>query len=96
MARSDIAKPAQFETDVANSAISLSRLALRRFLRHRMALVGLVLLVVIILYVVAGTFFFSEANANRLDLKVKLSPPSQDHPLGTCLLYTSPSPRDRS
>jgi peptide/nickel transport system permease protein len=36
--------------------------------------------------VLIGTFFFSEVNANRLDLKVKLSPPSWEHPFGTDLV----------
>jgi peptide/nickel transport system permease protein len=51
-----------------------------------MALIGLVLLIAIILYVIAGTAFFSEVNANRLDLKVRLSRPTQEHPFGTDLV----------
>jgi peptide/nickel transport system permease protein len=79
-------RPAPSQTDVGSRADSPSRLALRRFLRHRMALVGLVLLVAIILYVLVGTLFFSEVSANRLDLKIKLSRPSWEHPFGTDLV----------
>ncbi len=79
-------KPVPSEKVVSNRADSPSQLALRRFLRHRMALVGLVLLISIVLYVLVGTFFYSEANANRLDLRIKLSPPSGEHPFGTDLV----------
>jgi peptide/nickel transport system permease protein len=51
-----------------------------------MALVGVTLLVGVILYVTVGAFFFSEDDANRTDLSIKLSAPSREHPFGTDLV----------
>lgn len=44
---------------------------------------GAGLLIAIILLVTVGTFFFSEAYANRNDLYSRLLPPSREHPFGT-------------
>jgi peptide/nickel transport system permease protein len=55
----------------------------RRFRRHKMALAGVVLLVVLLLYAVVGTLFFSEAYANSTDTTMRLLPPSSAHPFGT-------------
>ena len=54
-----------------------------RFRRHKMALAGAVLLLLIVLYVIVGSFVFSEKYANRNDLKAKEQPPSLEHPFGT-------------
>jgi peptide/nickel transport system permease protein len=58
-------------------------MAWRRFRRHKMAMLGACLLIGIILYVIGGAFVFSEEYANRNDLSITLSPPSQEHPFGT-------------
>lgn len=63
-----------------------SQVAWRRFRRHKMALAGVVILTGIILYVTVGAFFFSEEDANRTDLSIKLAPPSREHPFGTDLV----------
>ncbi len=62
---------------------SPTQLAWQRFRRHRMAMAGLVLLFLIILYVVGGSFIFSEEYANHNDLSQTLQPPSREHPFGT-------------
>jgi peptide/nickel transport system permease protein len=62
---------------------SLAQMALRRFLKHRMALFGVLLLLAIILYIVIGSFIFTEADANRNDPRIRLQPPSAEHPFGT-------------
>jgi peptide/nickel transport system permease protein len=62
-----------------------AQIAMRRFVRHRMALVGGVILVILVLYVIFGAFIFSEADANFVDLRSKLSPPSSVHLFGTDL-----------
>lgn len=59
------------------------QLALRRFLRHRMALVGVFIMLGILLYIVAGSLRFSEADANYNDTSLSLNPPSAEHPFGT-------------
>ncbi|MBN1581244.1 MAG: ABC transporter permease [Anaerolineae bacterium] len=55
----------------------------QRFRRHKMAIVGAALLLLIILYVTVGALIFSEKYANRNDLKTRLQPPSTEHPFGT-------------
>jgi len=62
---------------------SLWRMALRRFLRHRAALMGTVILFGVILYIVVGSLRFSEAQANHNDTSLRLNPPSAEHPFGT-------------
>ena len=59
------------------------QVAWKRFLRHRMALVGIWILVGLVLYVAFGPLFFSEADANLVDLRQKMSRPSDTHPFGT-------------
>jgi peptide/nickel transport system permease protein len=54
-----------------------------RFRRHKMALFGLFLLIVLILYVGVGSLVFSEAYANYNDTSIRVQPPSAVHPFGT-------------
>jgi len=74
-----------FEDQAERPPLTPAQVAWRRFRRHKMALVGIGLLAGIILFVTLGMFFHSEADANRTDLSIKLSPPSQAHPFGTDL-----------
>lgn len=74
-----------FEDQTEREPLTPTQVAWRRFRRHKMAMVGVGLLVGIILFVTVGTLFFSEQDANRTDLSIKLSPPSQEHPFGTDL-----------
>ncbi|MBN1318356.1 MAG: ABC transporter permease [Anaerolineales bacterium] len=67
-------------------AYSPVSMALRRFIRHRMAMVGLLLMAIIVLYIIFGSLFFPEEKANRLNLREKISPPSLIHPFGTDLV----------
>ncbi|MCU0474924.1 MAG: ABC transporter permease [Anaerolineae bacterium] len=60
-----------------------SNRALRRFLRHRGAVFGAVLLVFVIGYVILGSLLFSESYANFNDTSRRLQPPSTEHPMGT-------------
>jgi peptide/nickel transport system permease protein len=74
-----------FEEEIERPPLTPAQLAWRRFRRHKMAMFGAGLLIAIILYVTAGAFFYSEADANYTDLYIKLSPPSWEHPFGTDL-----------
>ncbi|MCK4963209.1 MAG: hypothetical protein KAS19_12010, partial [Anaerolineales bacterium] len=71
------------QEEIERPPLTPTQVAWRRFRRHKMAMVGIGLLVAIILYVTVGALFYSEADANRTDLSITLSPPSRDHPLGT-------------
>src|SRR5512146_344896 len=59
------------------------QVACKRFLRHRMAIVGIGILVGLLLYVTLGAVFFSEAGANLVDLRQKMTGPTSLHPFGT-------------
>jgi len=71
--------PDELETPV----LTLSQLAWRRFRRHKMAVAGVVILVLSITYCIGGAFVFSEKYANHVDTSIILQPPSAEHPFGT-------------
>jgi peptide/nickel transport system permease protein len=63
--------------------LTLSQLTWRRFRRHRMAIFGTIMLILIILYAILGSFFYSEAYANKTETGNALQAPSRAHPFGT-------------
>jgi len=63
-----------------------TQLAWRRFRRHKMAMFGLLLLVLLVVYAVGGAFIFTESYANTTDRTLTgglLHGPSLRHPFGT-------------
>lgn len=62
---------------------SLFQMGMRRFLRHRMAVTGMILLGLIVLYTVGGAFIYSEADSTYNDTSRRLQAPSIEHPMGT-------------
>ena len=63
--------------------LTLGQLTWRRFRRHRMAIFGVVALIMLILYSFGGALFFTEAYANHTDTGERLQAPSRTHPFGT-------------
>jgi peptide/nickel transport system permease protein len=61
---------------------SLWRESLRRFIKHRLAMVGAVMLSVMVVAVVAGPFVY-RVPIDEIDFKAKLKSPSWAHPFGT-------------
>ncbi len=61
---------------------SLLRETLRRFLKHRLAVFGAVVLAILVLGVVAGPYVY-RVPIDEIDFKAKLKAPSWAHPLGT-------------
>src|SRR5204863_6403438 len=61
---------------------SLWREATRRFRRHRLAMVGFTVLVVMVTAVLVGPFVY-RVPIDAIDFKAKLKAPSWKHPLGT-------------
>src|SRR5437660_10005709 len=61
---------------------SLWREATRRFRRHRLAMVGFTVLVVMVAAVLVGPFVY-RVPIDAIDFKAKLRTPSWSHPLGT-------------
>jgi peptide/nickel transport system permease protein len=68
---------------VETAPLTLRELVWRRFRRHKMAMAGVVILVLLVLYAIGGAFFFSESFANYTDTRLRLQPPSAEHPFGT-------------
>jgi peptide/nickel transport system permease protein len=64
-------------------ALTPGQLVRKRFMRHKMAVFGLIVLVLLILYSFVGALIYTEAEANYTDTKLRLSSPSADHPFGT-------------
>jgi peptide/nickel transport system permease protein len=62
---------------------SLGQLIWRRFRRHKMAMFGALVLVLLSAYSIGGVVVFSESYANFADTSLRLSPPSAEHPFGT-------------
>src|SRR5262245_47911172 len=69
--------------ETAEAVIPDHHRALRRLRRHRMAMVGLGILVFVVLYVVIGSFLIPEASSNYNDPGRALHPPSSDFIFGT-------------
>ncbi len=64
-------------------ALSLREMVWRRFRRHKMAMAGAVILLLLVVYCVGGALVFSEDYANYTDTTLRLQPPSAAHPFGT-------------
>jgi len=69
--------------DLSTPPLTLSRLAWLRFRRHKMAVVGMVILILLVLFSIGGSFVFTEKYANFNDTSQRLQPPSAEHPFGT-------------
>ena len=69
--------------DLEAPPLSLKQLVWLRFRRHKMALAGAVMLILLILYATVGALFFTEAYGNITDTKIRLQAPSAEHPFGT-------------
>jgi peptide/nickel transport system permease protein len=63
--------------------LSLRQMTWRRFLRHKMAVAGGIMLILLFLYSFGGGFILTEAAGNVTDTGISLQPPSAAHPFGT-------------
>jgi peptide/nickel transport system permease protein len=61
----------------------LGQLVWRRFRRHKMAMFGVVVMILLFVYSIGGALVFPESYANFADTPLRLSPPSAQHPFGT-------------
>ena len=81
---SDLSKMATTVADELDTPpLTLGQLTWRRFRRHKMALIGALVLILLFLYVFAGSLFASEDYANHNDTTLSLQAPSGAHPFGT-------------
>ncbi|MCX6081511.1 MAG: ABC transporter permease [Chloroflexi bacterium] len=72
-----------FIEEVEPPPLSLANLTWRRFLRHKMALIGVVILCLLVLYSFGGGFFVSEEYSNTPNTSLRLDAPVAAHPFGT-------------
>jgi peptide/nickel transport system permease protein len=63
--------------------LSLTQLAWRKFRRHKMAMFGCIMLLILFLYAFGGAFILSERFANFTDTSLRLNSPTKIHPYGT-------------
>jgi peptide/nickel transport system permease protein len=75
--------PLTLDAIVIPQPLTPGQVAWKRFKRHRMALVGIWILVGLMLYVTVGIAFRSETDANLVDLRQKMAAPAGVHPFGT-------------
>lgn len=76
-------KMVNLEQGQEKEALTPGQLVWLRFRRHKMAIVGLVILFLLVVYSFGGAFFFSEDYSNITDTSKNLQPPSLEHPFGT-------------
>jgi peptide/nickel transport system permease protein len=69
--------------EVEAPPLTLANLTWRRFRRHKMAIFGAVVLVLLTLYSFGGALFFTEKYSNFTNTKERLQAPSAEHPFGT-------------
>jgi len=79
-AESDVIK---FQEEFKTEPLTPGQLVRMRFLRHKMAVFGVIILFLLILYAFGGAFVFTEAEANFTDTSIRLTSPSSEHPFGT-------------
>ncbi len=79
-----------FESDVRiildenlTEAFTPSQMVWMRFKRHKMAVVGLIILFLLVLYSFGAAFIYPESDANFTDTKLRLDAPTAEHPFGT-------------
>lgn len=69
--------------EVEAPPLTLADLTWRKFRRHKMAIFGAVMLILLALYAFGGALIFTEKYANFNNTKERLQPPSAAHPFGT-------------
>jgi peptide/nickel transport system permease protein len=63
--------------------LTLGQLTWRRFRRHKMAMFGAIMLIILVAYSIIGALRYSESFANHTDTSQRLQGPSIAHPFGT-------------
>ena len=71
------------QDELETPPLSLRRLTWLRFRRHKLAVVGAVVLTLLFVYSFGGGLIFSESFANYTDTSLRLNAPSAEHPFGT-------------
>jgi peptide/nickel transport system permease protein len=72
-----------FVKEETREALTPGQLVWRRFRKHRMAMVGAIGVVLLLLFIIGGSFIVPESAANSTDLTQRLTGPEPDHWFGT-------------
>jgi peptide/nickel transport system permease protein len=83
MATTELSAAIDLASQIRTEPLTIGQLVWRRFRRHKMAMAGLIMLVLLCVYCFGGAFFFTESYANYTDTSKRLQPPSAEHPFGT-------------
>ncbi len=75
--------PQLIQDEIESPPLSLQQLTWRRFRRHKMAMFGAVVLILLFLYSLIGSFVLPESYANHTDTSWRLQAPNAIHPFGT-------------
>jgi peptide/nickel transport system permease protein len=75
--------PSLTPDELETPPLSQGQLTWRRFRRHKMAIFGIVTLLLIVIYAFGGSLIYSEAYANHNETGNKLQSPTSEHPFGT-------------
>jgi peptide/nickel transport system permease protein len=73
----------QLADDLSTPPLTFTQLGWLRLRRHKMALFGGVVLILLTLFSFGSSFFLTEKYANFNDTSQRLQPPSTEHPFGT-------------
>lgn len=71
------------QDELETPPLTLSQLTWLRFRRHKLAIVGAIVILLLFLYSFGTALFIPESFANRTDTALRLNPPSLEHPMGT-------------
>jgi peptide/nickel transport system permease protein len=69
--------------ETLGKALTPGQLIWRRFLKHRMAVAGMISFTLLLLFIIIGSFYISEEAANAVNLETRLLAPTQEHWFGT-------------
>ncbi|MFZ0531918.1 MAG: ABC transporter permease [Anaerolineales bacterium] len=75
--------PRLSQDEIESPPLTLSQLTWRRFRRHKMAMFGGVVLILLFLYSAVGSIILPESYANFTDTNLRLQAPTSKHPFGT-------------
>jgi len=83
----DIAEPpviaVEFVREESKVALTPGQLVWRRFRKHRMAVLGGIGSILLLIFIIGGSIIVPESRANETDLKARLTAPTSEHWFGT-------------
>jgi len=72
-----------FVREEAREALTPGQLVWRRFRKHRMAMLGAVGAILLVVFIIGGSIIVPETSANSVDLTARLAGPTSEHWFGT-------------